>query len=386
MFQSERTTNIYPPLQLPSSKLGKFEDLPCIQSLLVSNITFGINSSSGCCSTSSSIGLSDSCPTTNIIACSKVRNEFSITNIVANFFPNNNHTQNPNQKNPKTYQQLNTNIVLATSSIRGATSKNIYPDRKSPYSHLTASSLISTVVRSAIITSSQFLIRMFDAQTKNDKRIELLYERGILTEYQMEEAKGEWTPDWSILVGFPKLLGIAVAKSLGVNSACRGMEYCLLDSTIGLPLLGCLALWTSDKTKRKLVKDNFNSARRKSKRGMKGGVMFQKMFKTYLYGTGCFAFSSYMVDQIILGFGITKDLVLDYRRTKLQLSRSSNPPLNKKKRLILFLFESYKLQTARLTMFVASGFGAAVGSVMLPGYGTFLGSLVAEAGVNLIFE
>ncbi|CAB9517645.1 expressed unknown protein [Seminavis robusta] len=249
--------------------------------------------------------------------------------------------------------------------------RKLCEDRKTPLEHLQPGSLAKSTFRIVVTQGSFVLSNYANDQLQQDIARDRLVAAGEMTQEEADEAAEEWEQrEWKIRwETFPSKLTEALVKYHVIVLVMRLYEH-IASTMVDKFTLDSYTLDTFKHSKRIDAKEKDNSIQ-------VGRQMFSACWSANLIAF----LADYSVHQVILGYGYYR--YVQQRRKKRQLSEfatdsssSANdnndnddddqkPPIAKQSAVLVLS------RTLGLT-FTATG--GAVGSMILPGWGTLLGS------------
>jgi hypothetical protein len=174
----------------------------------------------------------------------------------------------------------------------------------------------------------------------------------------------EWKKRWET---FPKKLATAMAKYHCIVLLMRLYEK-VADSLVDKVAVDALTI------------DTFDYAKRSSRSGKEGTVLAKDVFQTSLKANFISYLADYSVHEVILLYGYYLYIQELRRRHKKQLTTSSEEEIVAQSLNITMTLikNSTLLLISRAIGLVASSLGSAVGSCIVPGWGTLVGANLGD--------
>mmetsp|Transcript_40057 Transcript_40057/g.84111 ORF Transcript_40057/g.84111 Transcript_40057/m.84111 type:complete len:407 (-) Transcript_40057:248-1468(-) len=317
-------------------------------------------------------------------------------------------------------------------------------DRKGPFDHFKPKSLILSTTRVTAINISTTLSTFFSDQLKSEQRVEEMVESGEITEREADAMNEEWeNREWKLRQdALPKKIGWALLRFHACTALMRFYEYLMARYVLqleggggGTPLLLEGPSYNATTHSRggdheqamivmdKLTRDPYQASLRTSqllhnqehspgmvissdgKETSTNRELVKRMFGTCMWANIIPFVAELTVQQLVLVYGYGVYYMAKEKRKRERKERkdgedigeckedsseaqeeSSDGAVSESAYLLSLMIRSSRLTIARSFSWITASAGGAMGSIVLPGWGTVFGIQIGDTLVGALVE
>lgn len=261
----------------------------------------------------------------------------------------------------------------SSTILRPHPTRQLCADRKGPFDHFRARPMVISTIRVGLVTSSNifanFLTDQLEAETNRLEDVQ----NGIIDANKAQKEneeweKNEWESRWK---KFPTKVCHGFLKFHSITLCMRFYEY--VASKI-----------VTDETLDKLTTDTFRAARREPNRP------FSKHMETNLWANTISFLADCTIYQVLLMYGYYLYYEGKKKKRRHQLLLQCNMDTIYEEEsggiALSIILKSTKLSVSRSISLVAASAGGAAGTMILPGWGTLLGTQLGDSLVSTLME